>query len=825
MKTYIKYIVAAFVLPLVFSCQEKEPDTKPVEPIFPSLVKNEQVKPGEELEFKFTPNLDWELSLSEGSFEYFKLVEESGRQRERLTGKASDSEITVKIWVNPLEEFDNNRSCTLTMTMGGQSKVVAEYMRPAKDRAIAIYVAKFQDGAFVRNEAGAYEYEAAGAQNVEIPWSVEDAAFMLPVRIESNCAWDIDRNSFPSWLELNVPNQTEGIVELVVKGSSLQAATGKMAFVSGTLVKEINVSIAACGELAVYSAKYEQGDWVYVDLGYEYTETDQETVTMVWTGSDFRIPVMVDSKCEWTLEMPEWIVAELDEVRAGEDHFVLKCDPQSYPLDDTSVTLTFKYSGQNIKTLTLNIPGCRNLISYNLGMSIASVEFNYSGQYKTTSGYMDAPLKGYVTAPSSMVLRTVEIVDGQYVETAPAWLNCELNVDADTDTKLVLQTKSLEISVTENLTPAERSAYIFLLPKQVESLAELFGTDKCTVADAYHSYAIPVVQASLPADYLTPESSETEMAAEGAYIAKSEKTELFECFGATRYVYEIKYENTWSSDVAKMYLTTPYASVEFYDADKNLVTDKENFWITFTDYMENKTFGAITIPIGKMGADGNWVEVVPQAGMSYVVFKDDKGATLCVVEFTYAPKEVEPEVPFDPEDGSGDQVVNAGHYFDDAKAAIEAGASFVEVTAVSVPKVTSDSTQEEIDLAAYKKSLKTTWGECRQYGATLYRLTYTKADTELTLDFTEILKDVARLFTVNPYMAQSFVTVDGMTMDEDGGHLIPYGSTELYHGKPTIKMKSFSSLSDEILKTQPIKILFYNSDSEILLGIECVLSE
>ena len=152
MKTYIKYIVAAFVLPFIFSCQEKEaaePEAKPVEPIFPSLVKNNQVKPGDELEFKFTPNLDWELSLSEGSFQYFKLMEENGRQREKLSGKASESPITVKIWVNPLEEFDTNRSCTLTLTMGGQSKVVAEYMRPAKDRALSVYAAKVQDGVFM----------------------------------------------------------------------------------------------------------------------------------------------------------------------------------------------------------------------------------------------------------------------------------------------------------------------------------------------------------------------------------------------------------------------------------------------------------------------------------------------------------------------------------------------------------------------------------------------------------------------------------------------------------------------------------------------------
>jgi hypothetical protein len=617
---------------------------------------------------------------------------------------------------------------------------------------------------------------------------------------------------------------TEGRVELVIKGISLQAATGKMTFISGALSKDVNVSIASCSEMSVYSAKYEQGDWVYVDGGYEYTAEPVETISMVWTGNDCRIPVKVSSKCEWSIEKPEWITAEFDDRRSGDDLFIFKCDPQAYPLDDTEVTVSFKYAGQVIKSVKIAIPGCRNMISYSLGMSLTAIEFNYSGQYKTTSGFMEAPLKGSVTAHSEMTIRTVEIIDGKYVEAAPTWLNYELNVDADTDTKLVLQNKSIEISVKENLTQTQRSAYIFLLPRPVENLSELFEDDKCTVREAYLRYAIPVVQAFLPADYLTPELSAEEMAVEGAYIVKSEKAELYECFGATRYAYEIKYENTWSGDVAKMFLTYPYATVEFYDAEKQLVTDKDNFWINFTDYMENKTFGAITIPVGKTGPNGEWIDVVPVAGTSYVVFKDEQGSVLCVVEFTYAPKAVEPEGPSDPIVGIEDEVADASQFFDDKNAAASAGATLVEVLAVSSPEITAESTQAEKDLAAYKKSLTTTLKECQQNEAPLYRLTYKKADTELTFDFTERLKNVGEMFTVNPYSASDLIKVDGKTQNEDY-YLVEYGSTTKYHGKPKIKMSSFASLDETTRKTMPIKILFYNKDSKILLAVECILNE
>ena len=125
MKTLFKYILSVAILPALFACDELNNALKPgeeatpVEPIFPEIVRNDQVKPGEELEFAFIPNMDWELSISAESFEYFKLMEDNGRQREKISGKASTDTITVRIWVNPLEELDNHRSCTLTLEMGG----------------------------------------------------------------------------------------------------------------------------------------------------------------------------------------------------------------------------------------------------------------------------------------------------------------------------------------------------------------------------------------------------------------------------------------------------------------------------------------------------------------------------------------------------------------------------------------------------------------------------------------------------------------------------------------------------------------------------------
>ena len=239
MKTFFKYILSIAILPVLFACDNnllkpEGDDTTPVEPIFPEYFTNDQVKPGDELQYAFLPNMDWELSISEESLEYFKLMEENGRQREKLTGKASTDTVTVRIWVNPLEELDTHRSCKLTLKMGGESQVVAEYVRPAKGRAISIYAAKVQDGVYVTNENGTYVYEETQElTEASILWSDADAAFLLPIKVVASCPWDIDRTTIPSWLELNVPNETEGTIELLVKGISLQEASGSIAFEIG----------------------------------------------------------------------------------------------------------------------------------------------------------------------------------------------------------------------------------------------------------------------------------------------------------------------------------------------------------------------------------------------------------------------------------------------------------------------------------------------------------------------------------------------------------------------------------------------------------------
>ena len=843
MKRYLGFLYIAVALCLVASCQEMEngEDSKgDIVPVFPeTVVVNNEVKPGDELEFSITPNMDWEISIPEEAMQYFKLVDGNGRYRDVISGEASEEPVVIRIWVSPIEEYDNNRSCSVTLTMGGESRTVAEFVRPAKLRKVEVYSAKVQADTLVVDVTGEYVYEEC-TESIDVIWSASHGEFIRPLKVVSNCQWDIDRSSFPEWLTLMVPEITTGTVLLDLKGVSLDDVTGVMSLKSGDdELKKFSVSLPSCRGIDVYCAEFEDGDWVYVDGEYRYSEQPQESLTMVWTGSDYRLPLLVDSKCEWTMTCPDWMTVSLDAKRSGLYRFNLMGDPAKYPLDDLDGEITISFKGEDIKKMNITIPGCKDKISVMLTMSLTEMEFNYSGQFKTTAGYQNAPVKASVTASPAMTILPVEIVDGRFSEKIPDWLEYDMYVDDATNTSHVLQTKTVDFSVSSNETSSSREAYVFFLPSAVENVEMLFEEDGFTVREEYLPFCVPVFQACIPADYLTPELSAAEMAAEGAELVKSEDPGLLSdpVFGQTRYAYEITYKNTWSSDGAKMYLTYPYSTIEFYDEQKQKVSEDVDFWLRFSDLAEDKTYGSFIIPIVKTEGDDQ-VEIEVKPGTAYAVFKDAEGATLCVVRFTYAPEiHEEPELPDD-----SDTEVDASAYFADPELAASAGASLVEIVKVNVPFPAPQKPSQPADDASsevkaeyesalaqyndylYKRALYSLLNECKGVSAPLMKLTYTAKPTTLTLDLTEFLTGAgkeAHQFTANPYILSHYVKIDGKTQEDNAGRLVAYGSSKKYDGCPEVKMNLYEADKNQTA-SQPLVVLFHDSDGKVLMGIVCV---
>ena len=740
---------AAFAV--MASCQKPGPEeggeVDVIKPAFPTLIENYSVKPGEVLEITFTPNFDWEVTIP-GEIRQWFWIKDGSFTVTKTRGKASETPVTVEIGVTENDEFDHNYSCDVTMTMDGQSQVIAKYMLPAKERTLELYAAEWnEDGTLKKNEDGeTYVYSNVETSSIDLKWSVEDADFRAPVVIEANCEWTVE---LPEWLETNVPETTAGIVELVFTGESLEDVSGNIVFKAGEeTLKEIAVSVPSCSDFEVYSASLKDGEFEYATGGgYLWTEEAVEEVTLAWLGSDFRMPVLVDSKCNWTLEVPEWISVELPEQTAGTITLTLLGNPSKYPLEDTSGKIFFKKGETTVYELTVNIPGCKEIMSYAVAMSLTELDFSYTGQIRTTTGFIDGPVTASIFGTKNSDVFAVEFVNGKFDLNAsedPEWINISVGNFNTADGADVLQSRNVEISVEENQGD-ERTAVIFFMPYNFwGKLSNLFNDDKTEVKEEYKAYAVLVKQYSNDTEYLTPSSTPQAMEDAGAsFSAASDevKAELTAAFGSTKYVYSLVYENIYARDEAFLTMARPFTTVKVYDQNKNDMTSDQSFWLTYTSGGDTNAFGVIDM----YAAEGMELPAEPSVG--YVVFYDSVGNVLAIVECT-SPKKEEAEVPPSTEGGevdeAGDTVLDASAFFADKTAAETAGAELVKVLAGPA----YDACKEEIS-----------------QGATLLKL-YLPENVAVALNLPQ-----SCTYYQMPYSLGSYIKVNGEDYSETSGLL------------------------------------------------------
>ena len=195
----LKYAFAlAACITAVVSCEKPKPESK--EPVFPSEVINKTVSPGESVEITFEPNMAWVLSISgEGSGNYF-WIDDAGMKATTVSGRA-DGRIVVKVVFSDDEEFDKNRVCDVTLSMGSQSKKIATLTRLALNRTLETYA----------GVAGEYEFTEEFSQETfteaELVTFAGVTDYTLPVRVVSNYPWEI---VLPSWLKaVNLDDQSE----------------------------------------------------------------------------------------------------------------------------------------------------------------------------------------------------------------------------------------------------------------------------------------------------------------------------------------------------------------------------------------------------------------------------------------------------------------------------------------------------------------------------------------------------------------------------------------------------------------------------------------
>lgn len=637
---------------LMTSCKETAPVTQQPDPTFPALVEK-TVQAGESVTLTASAELDWEVSVPENTLQWF-WIQDGQFKKSKAKGNAGE-DVTVVIGVSESEEFDTDRICEVTMTMGGRSKVIARLTRPSKEKHLTLYVAKVVDGE----------------------------------------------------------------IQFVEDGSS-----------------------------------------------YDYDTQEAQSIDLIWTGSDFRLPVKVEANCGWTVNTPEWARVDVPENTVGAVNVNVYGVPSEYPLDAAQGKIQFMYGETVIKEYDITIPGCEDKFSYAVGMGLTELDFNFNGQIKTAMGYVEGPATATITGASGTKVFAVEYVDGKYdLDSAedPAWLVITEDAYDNGEGADVLQTRNVTVSVKVN-EGGERQAVIFFLPPTGWDRGKNLFTDVAdAVRDEFQQYAVPVIQHSSDQEYISMLSNASDMAAGGATFAVSEDASLFEKFGQTKYAYELTYTNQYARDNSRMAFTSSATSYKIFDdfgADK---TADASYFLTVT--LDDNMMGGVIDMVAETKSVG------------YVVLYGASDNVLAVVKCIFDPESVIGEV---------------------------ADVKFIGDSEMYAPMV--GATLERLTEGAL-------YNQYREGDALIYHLTYTMAGMPMRIS----IPNTVETHTVNPWPLKDFIRVNNNIYDEVfvNGKL---GGIELIDGGIDIYMEMPEG-SDKMQGN----IIFADAEGMTVLVLVCTL--
>lgn len=504
-KNNISGFFAALVMgSALFAASCEKPLGETPAPEFPQLIEK-TVAPGESVTIPVQANLDWEISVPETGLQWF-WIQDGAFQLYRLSGKAGEAEVVIG--VSATEEFDNDRVCEVTMTMGGESKVIARLVRPSKEKHLTVYAAVVVDGEVQFNETGD---------------------------------------------------------------------------------------------------------------SYLYETEEAESLDMIWTGSEFRLPIKVESNYNWSIKTPEWARVDVPSDGVGEKNLIVYGVPSAYPLDAASGKLQFMSGEKVVKEYTVNIPGCKDIFSYKMDMSITELEFNYQGQIKVATGFIDGPASGYVSGADGIRVIALSRNESGFSTDAPSWLEVNVAEYDRTEGADVLQQRNFTVSVALNEGDNRHAALLFLPPTLTAAASDLFeGTE---IKEEYKQYSVPVTQLSSDQEFISMLANPSDMAAGGATFAVSENEDLYSRFGQTRYAYELVYTNQYARDNARMIFTSAVTSYKVFD---------ENGFLSMT--LDEDMKGGVVDMVSETAQTG------------HVVLYGTEGNVLAVIECRFDPEEIIGEV-------------------------------------------------------------------------------------------------------------------------------------------------------------------------------------
>lgn len=373
--------------------------------------------------------------------------------------------------------------------------------------------------------------------------------------------------------------------------------------------------------LTVYAAVVVDGEVQFNETGdsYLYETEEAESLDMIWTGSEFRLPIKVESNYNWSIKTPEWARVDVPSDGVGEKNLIVYGVPSAYPLDAASGKLQFMSGEKVVKEYVVNIPGCKDIFSYKMDMSITELEFNYQGQIKVATGFIDGPATGYVSGADGIRVIALSRNESGFSADAPSWLEVNVAEYDRTEGADVLQQRNFTVSVALNEGDNRHAALLFLPPTLTAAASDLFeGTE---IKEEYKQYSVPVTQLSSDQEFISMLANPSDMAAGGATFAVSENEDLYNRFGQTRYAYELVYTNQYARDNARMIFTSAVTSYKVFD---------ENGFLSMT--LDEDMKGGVVDMVSETAQTG------------HVVLYGTEGNVLAVIECRFDPEEIIGEV-------------------------------------------------------------------------------------------------------------------------------------------------------------------------------------
>ena len=230
-------------------CSKDDTETKLPEPNFP-MKTTLGIEVGGTCQIPIEPNQEWTVSIDQSAAGEWFWLDDDGITAYTLRGKAGQHTITV--CVSNVEEYDTDRSIDVSMTMGGQTQVIATVVRGTVAREFSLYAGE-QSG------FGEITYEESPVNAEEttltIPWPEESMEpENRPIKIAANFPWRLD--SKPEWIAELSPSEGKAgeTVEILLSGDPtaypLEDAEGELVFCDYTnnAVKyTYALSIPGCG--------------------------------------------------------------------------------------------------------------------------------------------------------------------------------------------------------------------------------------------------------------------------------------------------------------------------------------------------------------------------------------------------------------------------------------------------------------------------------------------------------------------------------------------------------------------------------------------------